>query len=163
MNTSSTCTIALASILSLALAASPALADGGKGGPGDGPGTGMGRIFHALKAFADELDLSASQKAGIKEKVEAHRADVAPLHEKAEALRQEMIQLLAAKKLSKTKIKAKQAEIQAVHQEIAGKKLDTVIEVLEILDASQREKLFGMIEKWKAEHKGKGKGKGKSW
>jgi Spy/CpxP family protein refolding chaperone len=176
--------IAAAVAVALAVGSGPVLAKGkggpalapmnakGKGGPhGKGPHMGFGRIYKALKAFGDELDLSQYQKSEIKEKVEACRKEVKPLKKQIKTLHKELFDLLKAKKLSKTKIKAKHKQIDAVQDQIAEKKLDTAIEVLEVLSDDQRQELFSLVEKCKGKmcqgdcpcpDKGKGKGKGKS-
>ncbi len=159
-------------VLAVMLLAGPALAKGG-GDPGPGPAFapedgdagdeagpphGGHAVLKILKKFGQEIGVTDEQKGKIKALLVDFRDDVEPLKEEAMKLHGEMKAILEAKKIDKKAALAKHAEMQAVHQKIADRRFDLVLDVMDVLTADQRAKLFEILEECKP---GPGKGKGK--
>lgn len=122
-------------------AAVPAVARPGHGEFGGGPGFGMG--------FLKKLDLSADQKAKLKEIRQGGKDQMKSLREAAKQSRQALKDAMAGN-ADDGKLTALFADSQAKHQAMVSFGFQQLLKVRAILTPDQRAKVRSLIE----EHQG---------
>jgi Spy/CpxP family protein refolding chaperone len=125
---------------------------------------GMGEAFMMkIARFVDDLDLSANQKTKIKELRAAFKEKVAPLMEKNQALRQEIIAELKKLKYDRKKVAARHEEMNTVKSEMMDLHFNLVLDIYDTLTDKQKDTLWKKVDAAKAkmaEKAGKGAGQG---
>jgi Spy/CpxP family protein refolding chaperone len=128
-------TLTVMALLFVAAIATTALAFG----RGRGPGNDFCEGFD-LRAFT-KLNLTADQKAKLKEMREAQRTDVKPLQEQMWTQRDELRKLWLEPNPDQGKIAAANKEMRAVRDQMQDRMTALVLDSLKVLTPEQQEKL----------------------
>jgi len=120
-------------------------------GPGGPDGEGRGRGFDRGARMAEKLGLDDAQKKKVEAIFEEHRDEASSLREQVEAKREQVKQLWLAKAPNRQAILAVEAEVNALHGQLAAERVDFMFKVKGVLTAEQ----FGKFVELQAKH-GKG-------
>lgn len=106
-------------------------------GPGFGPGRGPGFGLGGCPGFAGAANLSAEQKAQVGDLRQKHFAEVAPLREKMQNLRQELRTLWADPKADAAAIKNKTTEMAGLRDQMQDKMVQFRLDARNLLTPDQ--------------------------
>lgn len=124
-----------------------------KGGPGGG----------FLNRVAEELKMSAEQKAKAKEVFEQSRGEHRPLMEAMRAEKSGLKKLVASGNADEAAIRAQAAKVAAVQADLAVAKGEAAKRLVAILTPEQKTKLKELQEKGKGPFAGGGRRCGNMW
>ena len=92
-----------------------------------------------------ELDVTEEQWVEIEPRLREFQAAVGELHQQANPMRSEVIDLIAAEEPDAEAIRAKQDEILATKRSIQGLVVDHLLAEKEVLTPEQQQRLFEML------------------
>lgn len=130
-------TMAIVALLFVAVIATSAFGFGW----GRGPGFGSGPCAQGDFQGPAGVDLTADQKAKLKEMQEARFKDMEPLREKMFAKRDELRKLWLEPNPDQVKIEAAQREMRTVRDQMQDKVTAFRLESLKVLTPEQQEKI----------------------
>lgn len=133
---------------------------GPKGPDGDGEGRGFGRGAR----MAEKLGLDDAQKKKVEAIFEDRRDDAQSFHEQIKAKRDQVKQLWLAKTPNRQAIIAAEAEVAALHGQLAAERVDTIFAVKAVLTPEQFTKFIELEGKhgkgFRGKHGKHGRGDG---
>ena len=122
----------------------------GKGGKfmhgGHGP---RGGPLGLIPDIVDKLGLTVDQKSKVKDMREAFKKEIKPIMKQKHELKKEMIELLQKDKPNMTAVKAKFKELKALKEKMMDLHFDHVLDLLNILTKSQKQKMWNLIDEMK--------------
>jgi len=129
----------------------PGMGGPGMGGPsGHEGGPGMHGGMGGPERMLEQLELSDAQKAKLKELKRARRDKNQVLRNKAEDLREDLKDLMESTDRSKAqsdKIRAKHEELQKIQNELGKDRIESMLEIREILTDAQLKKFVELKKK----------------
>lgn len=114
----------------------------GHGGPGgfDGPGMMMGR-GHGIERMLDSVNVSAAQRAQIRQIMQAAAADLKAIHASGRTLHQQSQALFTQPTIDANAAESLRQQMMTLHDQASRRMLQAMIDAGNVLSAEQRKAL----------------------